>query len=88
MKVVLYTENIFQSNRLRERIIKGIKNDLDDLKIDTWSYAKATGNYDIIYHNPQQYIERPEKNVLFRLEIDGTTLTAEYPDTNGTMYRK
>lgn len=70
MKIILTTENAFQSIKLRELIIKAVKGDLDNIQIDTWSYTKSGENYDIIYHNPPQYVENPEKNVLFRLEID------------------
>lgn len=74
MKILLNTENAMSAMRLRDKIIKALKGELNGINIDTWSYVKAKDNYDIIYHNPEQYVETPEKNVLFRLLIDGEML--------------
>lgn len=72
MKVILNTENTFQAIKLRELIIKGIKGEIDNVKIDTWSYTKSVENFDIVFHNPDQYLKDPEKNVLFKLDVDGS----------------
>ena len=70
MKLILSTENAFKTIKLREQIIKALKGELDNIKIDTWAYTKSNENYDIIYHNPSQYVDAPDKNVLFNLEVD------------------
>lgn len=71
MKVILNTENAYQAVRLRELIIRGVKHELDNVEIDTWTYTKSAEEYDIIYHNLPQYVNNPDKNVLFRLVLDG-----------------
>ena len=70
MKLILSTENAFKTIKLREQLIKALKGELDNIKIDTWAYTKSNENYDIIYHNPSQYVDAPDKNVLFNLEVD------------------
>lgn len=70
MKIILTTDNVFQSIKLRELIIKAVKGEVNNIQIDTWAHTKSGENYDIIYHNLPQYVNFPEKNVLFRLEID------------------
>ena len=72
MKVILNTENTFQAIKLREQIIKGIKGDIEAVIIDTWSYTKSVEKFDIVCHNPNQYLNDPEKNVLFKLDVDGS----------------
>lgn len=72
MKVILNTDNAFQAIKLREQIIKGIKGEIEGITINTWSYTKSSENYDIVFHNPEQYSKEPEKNVLFKLEVDGS----------------
>lgn len=74
MKVILNTENAYQAVRLRELIIRGIKKELDNVEIDTWAYTKSAEEYDIIYHNLPQYVNDPDKNVLFRLVLDGANV--------------
>lgn len=75
MKVILNTDNAFQSLRLREQIISGIKGELDNVEIDTWAFTKSGENYDILYHNPSQYVDDPTKNVLFKMDIDGSNVS-------------
>ena len=75
MKVILNTDNAFQSLRLREQIISGIKGELDNVAIDTWAFTKSGENYDILYHNPSQYVDDPTKNVLFKMDIDGSNIS-------------
>lgn len=71
MRIILTTENTFAAARLRDRILKAVKGDLSQETIDTWSYARAADNIDVIYHNPPQYVDTPENNVLFRVELNG-----------------
>jgi hypothetical protein len=72
MKVVLTTETALAAVVLKGHILSAIKGDVDNMDIDTWSYVKSGDNYDIIYHNPLQYVNAPEKNVVFRVEVEGT----------------
>lgn len=71
MKIILSTENSLTALRLRELIIRSVKGEIDGVTIETWSYTRSGNNFDILYHNPEQYIQDPEKNVVFKLEIDG-----------------
>lgn len=71
MRVVLTTENIYIASRLRDKILKAVKGELPQDSIDTWSFIKAVNNIDVIYHNPTQFTEDPEKNVVFRVELNG-----------------
>lgn len=74
MKVILNTETPYQAVWLREYIIKDLKGELNTEEIDTWSYTKSSEEYDIIFHNPVQYINEPAKNVIFKIEIDGSNV--------------
>ena len=74
MKIILSTENFLSAMRLRDKIIKSLKGEIKGVSIDTWSYTKSSDNFDIIFHNPIQYIKEPNKNVLFKLEIDGSNI--------------
>ena len=71
MKIILTSENALLAVKLRDKIIKATKGEADDTIIDTWSYVRSSDDYDILFHNPEQYLKDPGKNVLFRLEIDG-----------------
>lgn len=71
MRIILTTENTFSAARLRDRILKAVKGDLPEETIDTWSYARATDSIDVIFHNPPQYVEVSENNVLFRVDLNG-----------------
>lgn len=75
MKVLLQTESPLMAMSLRDYIIKSVKGQIEDVKIETWSYIKSSDNFDVIYHDPQQYVDDPEKNVLFRVEIDGSIVS-------------
>lgn len=70
MRIILSTGNFLTAMRLRELIIKSVK----EGKIATWSYTRSGNNYDILYHDPKQYTQDPSKNVLFKLEIDGSNV--------------
>jgi hypothetical protein len=74
MRIILSTENSLTAMRLRDQIIKSIKGEIDGLSIDTWSYTRSGDNFDILYHDPAQYTQEPNKNVLFKLEIDGSNV--------------
>lgn len=71
MKIILSTNNLLTAMALRSRLINSIKGEVDGVKIQTWSYVKSGDNFDILYHNPSQYVQDPLKNVLFRLQLDG-----------------
>lgn len=67
MKVVITADNMFIASRLKSDILSSIRGEKDGVMIDTWTFKKAAQNIDIIYHNPPQYINSPDKNVLFRV---------------------
>lgn len=74
MRIILTTESALSGARLKDRIIKAVNGTLEDVTIDTWSYIKSGDGFDVIFHNPQQFVEDPHKNVLFRVEIDGSNV--------------
>ena len=75
MKLIATTEDVFAASRLQMMIKKAIKGeDASGSRIDTWAYTRSGDNFDIIYHNVPQYVDEPEKNVIFRMEIDGCNL--------------
>lgn len=74
MRISLTTENTLAGARLKERIIKTINGDYENITVDMWSYIKSGDGFDIIYHNLDQYVNDPAKNVLFRVEIDGSNV--------------
>ena len=77
MKLILTTETSITSEQLKNKIIKAVKGEMDNIIIDTWSYLRSGDNFDIVYHNPSQYIDTPENNVVFRLGIDGSEVYFE-----------
>ena len=68
-KIILSTEDMFYAQSLKNDIIKSVKEDSPEI-IDNWNYAKANGNIDVIFHNPDQYVNDKNKNVLFKVERD------------------
>ena len=74
MKVILSTDSMIAAVVLKEKIIKAVSGNIEDINIETWSYLKSSDDYDIIYHDPTQYIEDPAKNVLFRVQLDGSNV--------------
>ena len=74
MKIILITENSLAAMRLRDQIIKTLKGEIYGLTIETWSYTMSGENFDILYHNPIQYTRDSLKNVLFKLDLDGTNI--------------
>lgn len=91
MKIVLTTESTFAAARLKDRILRAVKGDLPQETIDTWSYARAAEGIDVIFHNPPQYVNVPENNVLFRVELNGenvifsTAYWTRNPSPSNTM---
>lgn len=75
MKIILTTETNLAAIVLKGHIIAAVKGEVDCVEIETWSYIKSKDNYDIIYHNPAQYVDESEKHVLFRVEVEGTEVT-------------
>ena len=75
MKIVLTTETAPAAVVLKNQIIAAVKGDMEDVTIDTWTYVKSNENYDIVFHNPEQYANDPEKNVLFKVGVEGTEVT-------------
>ena len=75
MKIVLTTETSLAAMVLKSQIIAAVKGEIKDVTIDTWAYIKSGDNYDIIYHDVPQYVDAPDKNVLFRVEAEGNEVT-------------
>lgn len=92
MKVILSTDSIYSASRIKEKVIRSVKGEVDGIQIDTWSYVKSIDNYDIIYHNPSQFINDPSKNVVFRVELDGENVVfscaywSNHPQPDKSMY--
>lgn len=74
MRIILGTENALAAMRLRDQIIKSVKGEIEGVSIETWSYKKSGNNFDILFHDSEQYTQDPQKNVLFKLEIDGSNV--------------
>lgn len=73
MKIVLSTESELSARTLKNNIIKSIQGGVPSVDIDTWSY-KQVNKIDVIFHNPVQYIDNPEKNVVFSIKIDDSNV--------------
>lgn len=71
MKVRLSTSSALGAVILRHNIIRAINGEYERIEIETWSYKRSSDNYDIIFHDPDQYVNNPEKNVIFRVITDG-----------------
>ena len=71
MKIILTTETALAAMVLKNQIIAAVKGEVSGVTIDTWSYIKSGDNFDILYHDAEQYVNAPEKNVLFRVEASG-----------------
>ena len=74
MRIILSTDNSLTAMRLRDLIIKSVKGKIEGLSIETWSYTRSRNNFDILYHDLEQYTQDPAKNVLFKMEIDGSNV--------------
>ena len=61
--------------RLKEQIIKSIKKEVEGVDIETWSYTKSKEGFDIIFHDVPQYVDDGKKNVLFKIELDGSIVS-------------
>ena len=75
MKIVLTTETAMAAVVLKQRVVAAIKGEIEGVDIETWSYNKSRDNFDVIYHNPSQYVNDPEKNVVFTISVVGTEVT-------------
>ena len=70
MKIVLTTDSPISAILLRKQIIAALKGEDLNTTLKTWSYKQSKEKFDIAYHNPPQYTETPENNVLFRIITD------------------
>ena len=75
MKIVLTTETAMAAVVLKNQVLAAIKGEIEGVDIDTWSYIKSGDNFDVIYHNPSQYVNYPERNVVFTVAVGGTEVT-------------
>lgn len=75
MKLIATTVDVFAASRLQLMIKQAIKGEHPaGLRVDTWTYTRSGDNYDIIYHNVPQYVNDSAKNVIFRMELDGSNV--------------
>lgn len=72
MKIILTTETASAAVVLKNQIIAAVKGEIEGVTIDTWSYTKSGDKLDILYHDVEQYVNAPEKNVLFKVIVEGT----------------
>lgn len=77
MKVSLIAGSSINALNLRSKIIEATRCLDDSTGVRTWSYTKSKEEYDLIFHNPAQYVDVPSKNVLFRLTLDGAIVSFE-----------
>ena len=75
MKIILTTETAMAAVVLKSHILAAVKGDFNGLEIDTWTYVKSGDKFDIIFHNPDQYVDEPEKNVIFKVEVSGNEVS-------------
>lgn len=66
MKIVINCASALAAKSLKDQIVKDVKNE----ELRTWSYKKSKSKHDIIYHNPDQYVNEPDKNVIFVVTTD------------------
>jgi len=92
MKIVLTANGVYAASRLKDRIIRSVRGDEEDIRIETWSYLKSTDGYDVVFHNPSQYVDDPSKNVVFKVELDGENIVfscaywTRNPEPDRNMY--
>lgn len=72
MKIILTTETASAAVVLKNQIIAAIKGEIEGVTIDTWSTTRSAESFDIIFHDAEQYVSAPEKNVLFKVVVEGT----------------
>lgn len=67
MKIVIECATAFEARKVKSQIANDVKNE----ELETWEYKKgvSTGN-DIIFHNPSQFVNEPNKNVIFVISTD------------------
>lgn len=74
MKIILTTQDPIQAISLTKRIKDAIEGNNVDINIETWSIVKSAEGFDIVYHNVEQYVNDPDKNVVFKMYYDGSTV--------------
>lgn len=70
MKIVVSTDSLFSAACLKVEILKAIKGEKPDITIDTWAYKKSKDDFDVIFHNLDQYVADARKNVIFTVVQD------------------
>lgn len=71
MKIILTTETASAAVVLKNQIIAAIKGEIEGVVIDTWAYTKSGEKLDIVFHDAEQYVKASEKNVLFKIVVEG-----------------
>jgi hypothetical protein len=66
--VRIYCKTANAAAQLKRMIIRDVANG----SLETWAYTTSKAKHDIIYHNPPQYVNDSDKNVIFRVMIDDT----------------
>lgn len=81
----------FKSRIDAERNKAKLINEVNSCNFATWGHRTVNG-IDIIYHNADQYIHEPSKNVLFRIDVVGnyivfsTAYWEDNPQPSSDMY--
>ncbi len=66
MQVKLLLPTTQSATLVKANLLRRIHNK----EIPTWSYTRSDKNDDVIFHNPSQYIDNPEKNVIFTVQLN------------------
>lgn len=75
MKIILTTGSEQAAETLKNKIINVIMGKDRNDTIETWSYTQAQDGSDIIYHNKDQYVNDPTKNVIFIVKVNEVEVT-------------
>ena len=74
MRVVVSTDCMLSTVRLKAKIIKAVKGEDPNIAIDTWKYVKSSDDFDVIFYSLTQYVNDATKNALFTVVQDDADL--------------
>ncbi len=69
MKIVIECASALEAKKLKAQIVNDVKKE----ELKTWEHTTGSisnKSVDIIFHNPSQYVEAPEKNVIFIIDTE------------------
>lgn len=88
MRIVIECTSAFEAKKLKSQILEDVKNE----ELETWEHTTAQSGNDIIFHNPDQYVTEPKKNVIFSIDTDdnkvvfSTKYWSKNPQPSKEMY--